>query len=64
MKSEYCKSAQSAEVDDLAADYLDYCQHLKYLLCDEIVPLSEFAIWRQEEFEAQEVFTNPIPSIN
>jgi len=59
-----CMSEQSAEVNDLTQDYLEFCEHLKDLGNDEIVPLSEFAIWRNQEFEAQDEFTNPIPALN
>lgn len=59
-----CQSPQSSEVLDLAEDYVAFCDHLKELGIDEIVPLAEFAIWRNQEFEAQDDFTNPIPSIN
>ena len=59
-----CQSSQSAETEDLHADYADFCQHLTDLGSDEIVPLAEFAIWRDAEFQAQEEFTNPIPSIH
>ena len=58
-----CRSAQSAEVEDLAADYADFCEHLTDLNIDEIVPLSEFAIWRSQELEDQD-WTNPVPSIH
>lgn len=59
-----CQSSQSAETEDLHADYADFCTHLIDLGSDEIVPLSEFAIWRDEELKAQDDFTNPIPSIH
>lgn len=59
-----CQSAQSAETEDLHADYADFCTHLIDLGSDEIVPLAEFAIWRDQELKAQDEFTNPIPSIH
>ena len=59
-----CRSPQSAEVLDLARDYEDFCKHLREEGITEIVPLMEFAIWRNQEFEAQDDWTNPIPAIN
>tara|TARA_R110002074_G_scaffold94706_1_gene206717 strand:- start:790 stop:1029 length:240 start_codon:yes stop_codon:yes gene_type:complete len=59
-----CKSVQSSEVEDLATDYQEFCQHLIDEGNFETVSLMEFAIWRNQEFEAQDDWTNPIPSIN
>lgn len=59
-----CQSPQSSEVHDLADDYVAFCEHLKELGIDEVVPLAEFATWRNDEFEARGEFTNPIPAIN
>lgn len=59
-----CSAEQAAEIEDLADDYLDFCKLLKEQGNNEIVPLHVFAKWRNEEFEAREDFTNPIPSIN
>ena len=59
-----CQSAQSAEVNDLTDDYNDFCKHLRDEGITEIVPISEFAIWRNAEFLSRDEFTNQIPSIN
>ena len=55
---------QSCEVEDLASDYADFIKHLEELENPERPTLREFAIWRNEEFEARNEFTNPIPSIH
>ena len=52
------------EIGDLAADYKEFCEMLKANGNYEIVPLLEFAKWRNEQFEEQGEFTNPIPSIH
>ena len=59
-----CQSAQSAEVNDLTDDYNDFCQHLRDQGITESVPLSEFAIWRNEELLASDGWVNPLPAIN
>ena len=59
-----CQSAQSAEVNDLTDDYIDFCQHLRDEGNTEIVPISEFAIWRDQELLDSDGWVNPIPSIN
>jgi len=52
------------ESNDLVEDYLDFCQHLKDAGNDEVVPLDEFARWRNAEFAARDEWTNPEPPIN
>ena len=52
------------ESSDLVDDYLDFCLHLKELGNDEVVPLDEFARWRNAEFAERDVWTNPEPSIH
>lgn len=64
MRFSICKSPQSAEVHDLTSDYLDFCKQLKEEGNTETVPLPVFAEWRNEEFEARDEFTNPIPAVN
>ena len=54
----------AAEVADLHADYADFLAHLAELGIDEVPPLTEFAVWRNQEFEARNEWTNPIPSIH
>lgn len=55
---------QSCEVEDLFHDYADFIKHLEELKNPERPTLREFAIWRNQEFEARDEFTNPIPSIH
>lgn len=55
---------QAAEVTDLHEDYADFLAHLAEQGNDEVPTLKEFAIWRNEEFEARDEWTNPIPSIH
>ena len=55
---------EGCEVQDLTVDYLDFLQHLKNLNNPERPTLREFAVWRNEEFEARGEYTNPIPSIH
>lgn len=55
---------QGCEVEDLSTDYVNYIQHLELQNNPERPSLREFAIWRNEEFEARDDYTNPIPSIN
>ena len=59
-----CQSVQSAEVNDLNIDYLEFCNHLTDAGNTEIVPLEEFAKWRNEELLDSDGWVNPIPSIN
>jgi hypothetical protein len=61
IQSLYC---QSCEIEDLTNDYIDFLQHLKAQNNSEVPPLNEFAIWRNQEFEARDEFTNPIPAIH
>mgnify|MGYP001561803927 CR=1 FL=1 len=63
-ESTVCQSSQSAEVSDLTTDYAEFCNHLRESGNAEIVPLSEFAIWRNQELLANDGWVNPIPSIN
>ena len=55
---------QINELMDLQADYSDFLDTLIDQGITEIVPLLEFASWRNQEFEARDEFTNPIPAIN
>lgn len=58
------KTQEVFETEDLAADYLDFCQHLADTGNTEYVPLKEFARMRNEEFLLNGNFINPIPSIH
>ena len=55
---------QINELMDLQSDYSDFLDTLSDQGITEIVPLLEFAFWRNQEFEARDEFTNPIPAIN
>lgn len=55
---------QTNELMDLQADYSDFLDTLSDQGITEIVPLLEFAKWRNEEFEARDEFTNPIPALH
>lgn len=54
----------AAEVKALHADYAAFLAHLAELGIDEVPPLAEFAVWRNQEFQAHGKFTNPILSIH
>lgn len=55
---------QGNEVEDVYEDYMEMLEHLKAQGNDETPTLEEFAIWRREEFLANDQWAHPVPSIN
>lgn len=63
-KHKAVETVATKEINDLTADYLEFCRLLKEEGELVIPPISAFAIWRQEEYASEGLELHTTPLIN